>query len=191
VASMSRTGHIREPEPSEAALHPATELNMSLSRLLTSFVDWFRRLLGGGGYPPKEPTKPELLVCPNPEEQRTDVEIGKEGGVVAVGGHRLELPPGSVREPVKFSVALLADKVLKLDIKANGEDSFKFENPATLTLTFEKCEAPSNPSYLFIAKIDPKTNEVLARLDSRVNERERTVTAQLSSLTAYSLARPT
>lgn len=115
--------------------------------------------------------------------------IGPDGGTLQIGEHSLVLPKGAVQGEVRFSGTLLVDKFLKVRITANGEDSYKFVAPATLKLSYGKCQ-PSDPRRLRVYKIDPKTNVVIEDLGGEVNPRERVVTASLKGLTTYTLGEP-
>lgn len=162
---------------------------MSLSSLMQSLGNAIRRLFGGGDGSSTKGVK--LLECPNSKEERATMEIGREGGTLRLGEHRLEVTPGAVTQPVKFTAALLVDRVLKLQIQANGEDGFKFEQPASLTLSYAACGGSAAGTTLQVYKIDPKTNEVIEALGGKVDERARSVTASLRTLSVYTLGSPT
>lgn len=158
---------------------------MSLSTVFKSIFDAILRLFGKSGEP-----RQQFLPCPNEKEIQETQTIGEEGGTLRLGEHRLVLPSGAVGEPIRFTATLLADKTLKLRLQANGEETYQFKQPAALTLSYGRCEPPSDPQRLRILKIDPKTGEVVKDLDGEVNPRERTVTARLETLSIYTLGLP-
>lgn len=162
---------------------------MPLSRLYDSLRDFFRRITGDSG-DGTSTTAPKLLICPNSKEVRVEQTIGPEGGTLQVGEHRLVLPKGAVTERVKFTGVLLADRVLKVQFRANGQDGYKFAQPAALTLGYGRCDVQTDPQRLRIYKIDPKTNRILAEMGGKVDPNRRSVTAALNSLSTYTLGTP-
>ena len=166
---------------------------MPLSTLLDSITAAFRRLFGGSttSTTPTTSQAPRLLVCPNTKEERAAVTIGPEGGTLQLGEHRLVVPQGAVGDKVSFTAVLMADKVLKLHLQANGAESYQFRQPASLTLSYGRCEPAADPQRLRVYKIDPATNRVIQDLGGRVSVQERAVTATLETLSVYTLGTPT
>jgi hypothetical protein len=137
------------------------------------------------------PGSPELITCNTTEEIRATEQIGPQGGTLQVGDHRLEVPAGAVAQTVSFTGVLLADELLKVTIQADGADEFRFQSPATLTLSYARCPAPAEPERLRIYKIDPRTNRVLEDVGGRAAPQERTITAPLDGLSTYTAGAPT
>ena len=164
-----------------------------LTRLMDSIVAALRRLLGGAPEPPttRTGTEPKLLVCPNEKEVRAEQTIGPEGGTLKLDEHRLVVPKGGVAEKVSFTAVLLADRTLKVQLQANGKDSYRFVQPAALTLGYGRCDPPADAKTLRVYKIDPTTGKVLQDLGGKVDERERSVTASLDGFSIYTLGSPT
>jgi hypothetical protein len=134
---------------------------------------------------------PQLLNCPNPTEVREVQQIGPDGGTLQIGDHRLDVPAGAVAQTVSFTGVLLADELLKVTIQADGADDFRFQSPATLTLSYARCPAPAEPERLRIYKIDPRTNRVIQDVGGRAAPQERTITAPLDGLSTYTAGAPT
>ena len=162
-----------------------------LSRLIESVLEALRRLFGGSTTASTTTATPELLSCPNTKEERAVQTIGPEGGTLKLAEHQLVVPQGGVVDKVSFSAALLEDRLLKVRLQANGADSFKFSQSASLALSYGRCEPPPDAQRLRVYKIDPLTDEVLQDLGGTVDVRARTVTARLDTLSTYTLGTPT
>lgn len=160
---------------------------MSMSRILVKITEFLRSLLFGKKPPP--PSGPTLLVCPNDREIRETATIGPEGGALKLGENSLVLPEGAIEEEVRFTARLLADRSLKLSLEANDQPTYKFARPATLTLSFGRCEAPSEPQRVRVYKIDEK-GTIVEDLGGEVDVRARTVTTKLETLSIYTLGLP-
>jgi hypothetical protein len=165
---------------------------MPLSRLIDSITNALRQLFGGTTQTGTTPTSaPALLACPNEKEMRATQSIGPEGGTLKLAEHVLAIPRGAVSEKVSFSATLLADKVMKVQLQANGKDSFRFAQPVSLTLSYGRCEAPRDAQSLRVYKLDPATDRVIQDLGGKVDPENRSVTASLDSFSIYTLGSPT
>lgn len=113
--------------------------------------------------------------------------IDGAGGTIEVGGHALVVPAGAVDGPVEFTMSSLPARMLKVRIQAQGQHSFTFRSPATLTLSYGRCGAP-DPGSLRLYKIEPGSDEVLEDLGGTVDSAARTVTYDsLGTLSVYTL----
>jgi hypothetical protein len=155
-----------------------------LAGLILAIAKW-RRM----NKPEPEPVRPETKVkplpCPNREEVRAIETIGPEGGTLRLERHHLVVPPGAVRQQVEFSATLLIGDILRLDLRADGRESYAFERPATLRLSYARC--PTHETRLRIYRIDLKSGRILQGLESKVNPQELWVDAELESLTGYTI----
>lgn len=162
---------------------------MSASRYFASLRSLFRRLLldtAGGSSSPG----PNFLPCQNDKEERVSRVIDASGGTIELGGHRLDVPAGAVDGAVEFTMALLPARMLKVRIQANGQGSFAFKVPATLTLSYARCGAAVDPSRLRIYKIDPQSDQVLADLGGTLDAQASTLSATSRTLSVYTLGEP-
>lgn len=162
-----------------------------MSRVIQVISDLFHKLFGygrggeGGGGKPKI----VLLSCPNREPQRVDGTISREGGTIELAGHRLEVPPGAVSSEVRFTMSLAVDENLKLDIQANGEDRYKFEQPVNLFLSWAKCgTTPDDRAQIY--KIDPKSGDVIEELGGKLIREEQGIITSLRTLSRYTIGWP-
>jgi hypothetical protein len=160
---------------------------MPLFRFLEPIFRALRNLFGGEV---KAMSDVKLLPCRNDREQEETMTIGPDGGTLRLGEHRLVLPRGAVDREVRFTATLLADQFLKVDLRANGQESYRFQRAASLTLSYGRCEPPADERRLRIFRIDAATNRVLADVGGEVSPRERTITASLESLSTYTIGIP-
>lgn len=158
-----------------------------MASLVDAIRSLLRKLFGHSAPPPM--SRVRQLPCDNDHELRETVSIGKEGGTLRIGPHHLVIPPEAVEEEVRFTGTLLVGKVLKLDLRANDEETFKFRMPALLTLNYAHCEQPKDPSQLRIYKMDAK-GTIIEDMGGDVNQKDRHVTARLSGLSLYTMGLP-
>ncbi len=140
----------------------------------------------------RDPTGSDVkfIQCGTNDPVAQSATIGPGGGVLFVDGHSLVLPPGAVRESVSFTATILADQYLKVRIQANGNESWQFDAPAVLTLSFDQCDLPGSPDRLRIYKIDPQKNTVISDLGGGRVTGAESVTVLLDSLSTYTLGMP-
>ena len=155
--------------------------------ILDAIRSVFHKLFGGSN--PPNPPRAKQLACINEREIRDGATIGKGGGTLRIGEHRLVIPPEAVADDVRFTGALLADKVLRLDLRANEQEKYSFRAPVLLTLSYAYCEPPQEPEKLRIYKMDANGN-IIEDMGGEVNTRERTVTAKLNGLSLYTMGLP-
>ena len=110
--------------------------------------------------------------------------IGPLGGALAVGPHRLFIPPGALDAPVEITAIAPADTVNRIRFEPQG---LTFQRPALLTMTYANCGAlaslvPKRIAYtsdaLAIVELLP-TVDVLAT---------RTVSGRLEHFSDYAIA---
>jgi len=110
--------------------------------------------------------------------------IGPLGGALAVGPHRLFIPPGALDAPVQITAIAPADTVNRIRFEPQG---LTFQRPALLTMSYANCGAlaslvPKRIAYtsdaLAIVELLP-TVDVLAT---------RTVSGRLEHFSDYAIA---
>jgi hypothetical protein len=139
------------------------------------------------GEAPERPVSADFPECPNEQDLAESSTVGPEGGSVSVAGHRLEVPAGAVREPVRFEARLRESRTLQLDLLADQRESFRFEQPARLSLATAACAPDLDHERLRVYRIDPASNRILAELQGEFDPRARTITARLDSLSTYTI----
>lgn len=160
---------------------------------LWGLIDFLRTLLNrllGGAREPSAAGEPRLLICPNRQELRAEATIGPDGGTLRIGDHRLDVPRDAIAQPVRISGTLLADRLLKLELKADDADTYGLRQPATLVLSYAACDLPDGEERLHIYRIDGATNRILADIGGDVDRERRTVAGTLRSLSIYTLGLP-
>jgi hypothetical protein len=175
------------PPPATVPLAPFP--HMPIPRILAEIRALAQRLVSGSAETAGE-RPPRLWSCPNTQPVRSSAQIGAAGGQLRIGDHYLDVPPGAVADSVDFTGEVLADaEHLKVDIRANGEDSFAFSAPVSLTLSYAGCTGPGNaPPPSLILKIH--RNGKVESVGGRPDPQRQTVTTTLRSLSLYTLGIP-
>lgn len=119
--------------------------------------------------------------------------IGAEGGSVHLAGHSIAVPAGAVGEPAVFTLTLLTNGLVEVDIKAVAADlggadvgEKGFAKPVTLSLTYGWASNVSDPGKLLIVR--RLGEDRFEPLKSTVSSTGKTVTALLDHFSAYCLA---
>lgn len=134
----------------------------------------------------------DVLPLPVPDLSLSSI-IGTGGGQISLLGHSLQVPAGAVAVPTIFTMTVLTNGYVEVDLTAVvssllgsvdvGEKGFN--KPVTLTLTYARSPDTLDPSKLLIVYVDGKKLEPLA---STVNRATKTVSAQLSHFSKYAMA---
>lgn len=123
-----------------------------------------------------------LLSCSTQEYARTVQTVGRQGGVVYVGTHRLLIPPGALKRPVTITAEQVPGRVNSVRLSPEG---LKFDKPAALTLSYANC------SPLMLLKRVVYTDELLRILElipSLDDARTKTVTGTIRHFSRYAVA---
>lgn len=129
--------------------------------------------------------------------ESTGKMIGPAGGSVELAGHLLVVPAGAVSHPTRFTLRLVENGFVEIDLKAArasgigaGADVGKqgFSRPVILHLSYEQAELTTDPEALFVAWVKPDGS--LQPLRSSHDAEERTITAALDHFSRYVLATP-
>ena len=123
-----------------------------------------------------------LLSCsPQPYTARTQV-VGRNGGTIVVGTHRLDIPAGALSKDVTIRAEQVTHRVNSVRFSPEG---LKFSRPAKLTLSYANC------SPLLLLKRVVYTDELLRILElipSLDNLRNKTVTGEIRHFSRYAVA---
>lgn len=129
-----------------------------------------------------------LIECPSETSASASALVGPLGGTVAVGGHRLVIPPLAVPLPTEFTVTAPASGYLELDVRAGGQEHYTFQKPVSLTLSYARCtRSDINKAPLRVFYIDPVTNAVLEDMGGTDDKTARTVTIGTGHLSGYAI----
>lgn len=123
-----------------------------------------------------------LLSCsPQPYASRTQV-VGKNGGTIVVGTHKLVIPAGALSKNYNIRAEQVTHRVNSVRFSPEG---LKFAKPAKLTLSYSNC------SPLMLLKRVVYTDELLRILElipSVDNLRTKTVTGDIRHFSRYAVA---
>ena len=123
-----------------------------------------------------------LLSCsPQPYVSRTQV-VGRNGGTIVVGTHRLQIPAGALSRDYTIRAEQVTYRVNSVRFSPAG---LKFARPAKLTLSYSNC------SPLLLLKRVVYTDELLRILElipSIDNLRTKTVTGDIRHFSRYAVA---
>jgi hypothetical protein len=121
--------------------------------------------------------------------------IGRDGGMVQLGAHRLIVPAGAVDHPTRFSMRLADNGYVEVDLNAssytakgskNDAGRRGFARPVTLRLSYEEADLADGSSDVVIAWVKPDGS--LQPLQSTRDERAHTISAELNHFSPYALA---
>lgn len=119
--------------------------------------------------------------------------IGRDGGVVQLGAHRLIVPEGAVDHPTHFRMRLAGNGYVEVDLDASsyatgGNDAGRrgFAKPVTLQLSYEDADLARDSIDVVIAWVKPDGS--LQPLQSTRDESGHTVSAELNHFSPYALA---
>lgn len=125
-----------------------------------------------------------LLACPSTTSHSATAVIGTRGGVVAVAGSALVVPPGAVRTPTSFTLEVPASPVMRVEVTAEGAEHYEFRRPVAVSISYARCDDAMLPaSSLGAWWIDDATLQrlgVMAGIDDRAHRRVTFITDHLS-----------
>lgn len=129
----------------------------------------------------------DLLACPGGDDDAVATKvIGPKGGKIKLGGFMMQVPAGAVPETTTFVMRVPEDKVLKVKIRARGEQHYTFLAPVQITLDYSRCRtAPSDPTAWYV---DENSDAELEQMPGNNNSRAQTFTLQTGHLSGYALA---
>lgn len=123
--------------------------------------------------------------------------IGPAGGSVELAGHHLVVPAGAVSHPTRFTLRLVENGFVEVDLRAArasgpdaGADVGKkgFSRPVILSLSYDQAELSGDPEALVVAWVRPDGS--LQPLRSSHDGEGRTITAPLDHFSRYVLSTP-
>lgn len=125
-----------------------------------------------------------LLACPSATTESATAVIGPRGGAVGVAGSALVVPPGAVRTPTAFTFVVPASPVVQVEVRADGEEHYRFARPVVMSVSYARCDDAVLPATQLGAWwIDGTTRErlgVMAGIDDRRHRRVTFITDHLS-----------
>lgn len=149
-----------------------------------------------GGDLPLEPESvsasllgPTLLECPvNVTRSVTDT-LGIDGGTLELDGHSITLPMGAVLLPTVLTLTVPAGKYVEVHIDANAQETFEFELPVSIALSYERCTRSNiENTALTVWHIDEETKALLEHMGGTDDKTARRVTFTSDHLSGFVIA---
>lgn len=123
-----------------------------------------------------------LLGCSTQPYELVTSIVGPGGGTIAVGAHRLVIPPGALDAEHAIRAEQVAHQVNSVRFTPDG---LEFAKPATLTLSYANCSSRT------LRKQVVHTDEslrILERVPSLDDLRTRSVTGEIRHFSRYAVA---
>ena len=121
--------------------------------------------------------------------------LGSDGGILALLGHILNVPAGAVSEPTLFSMTVIQNGYVEVELTATPKsllntlffwrkvEEVQFNVPVGLSLSYARATNVTDPSRLKIMRVNPDgRHEILPSVVDTVN---KTVTAELDHFSRY------
>lgn len=122
--------------------------------------------------------------------------IGLEGGTVHLLGHKIYVPLGAVNQPALFTIRVVTNGYVEVDLTALGGPgglidigANGFAVPVKLTLTYARASNVSSPARLVVLrKLGAGYFGAYEVMPSTVNPGSKTVEAELDHFSSYVMA---
>ena len=145
---------------------------------------------------PREESRPLVFIEENgPSTQQFGTAVlGVVGGVLSVGGHSVDVPPGAVLEPTLFTMLTPSTPVIDVELNALVPDGLSglirelavFLQPVTLELSYAHARGAIDPDHLVIVRLlDDGRYEVLP---TQVDKLGKVIRAELDHFSKYAMA---
>lgn len=129
-------------------------------------------------------TSADYLACPSTHTYSASKVIGPRGGIVAVDGSALAIPPGAVPLPTRFTLIVPASDIMQVEAHADGVEHYMFQRPVLMTIDYSRCARSVDQLPSFSAwYIDTATRNPLSWMggvDDRLSHRLFFATDHLS-----------
>lgn len=130
-----------------------------------------------------------LVECPVGETRAVSGTIGLLGGTLELDGHSITLPYGAVLMPTPITMTVPAGNYVEVDIHAAGEESFQFQEPVTIAISYERCTRSNiDKESLTVWHIDEETKELLEHMGGEDDKVARRVTFTSGHLSGFVIA---
>jgi hypothetical protein len=124
------------------------------------------------------------LACPSTQTHSASKVIGPRGGILAVDGSALAVPPGAVPVPTRFTFIVPASDIMQVEAHADGVEHYIFKRPVVITIDYSRCASAIEQLPSFSAwYIDTTTRNPLSWMggvDDRLSHRIFFSTGHLS-----------
>ena len=130
-----------------------------------------------------------LVECPVSETRSASATVDLLGGTVSLDGHSITLPAGAVLLPTQITLTVPASNYMEIDIRANDLESFQFEEPVSVVLSYDRCTRSNLDKETLTAwHIDTGTKALLENMGGVDDKTARTVTFESGHLSGFAIA---
>jgi hypothetical protein len=130
-----------------------------------------------------------LLECPISQSSSVTQTIGISGGTISLNGHSISLPFGAVLLPTQITLTEPASNYVEVDIRANGLESFQFEQPVGVTLSYARCtRANIDKGPVKAWYINTQTKAFIADMNGVDNRPSKSISFGTGHLSTYAVA---
>ena len=166
------------------ATGPSVEESTAPAPLLGSLLDGTGQLLDQTTSTVLETTDGvvKLLTCTSEPYAIATKRIGRSGGTITVGRHKLVVPAGALSRTVTITAERMPGRANSVRF---GPEGLEFQRPAQLTLSYSNCISLPLPKRVVY------TDERLSILElilSRDSARSKSVTGTIDHFSRYAVA---
>lgn len=130
-----------------------------------------------------------LVECPTTEFTSSTATVTPLGGVVSAGGTSVSIPPGALLLPTTITVTVPTSNYMEIDVSVEGLEHFTFQQPVTLTLSYERCNRSNiDKAPLSVWYIDSDTKAPLELMTGVDDKIARAYIFSTDHLSGYALA---
>ncbi|MDB4874485.1 MAG: hypothetical protein JWM41_931 [Gemmatimonadetes bacterium] len=135
-------------------------------------------------------SSPQLLVCPATQTQRTTAIVGLLGGIVDLGGARIEIPFGAILQPTLLEIVVPESQYMEVEVHAVGLTSFLFHRAVDITIDYSRCGPDAIPpgAQLQGVYIDGDSKAVLQQMGGVDDRASHSITFSTGHLSGYAVA---
>lgn len=146
---------------------------------------------------PKQKTRSLLGWIVKTVEATLAKLLGRDGGILALLGHVIDVPAGAVSEPTIFSMTVIQGGYVEVELMATPKsllssllfwrkvEEVKFNKPVDLSLSYARATNVTDPSRLKIMRVKADGRHEI--LPSVIDYEKKTVTAELDHFSRYCL----
>lgn len=130
-----------------------------------------------------------LVECPVSETRSVSGTFDLLGGTLELDGHSITLPTGALLLPTELTLTVPAGNYVEVDIHAAGQESFQFEKPVSIVISYERCTRSNiDRDVLTVWHIDEDTKEFLEAMGGTDDKASRNVTFTSGHLSGFAIA---
>ena len=131
-----------------------------------------------------------LLECAPASAASATKLITPAGGLLAVGGHAIAIPPRAVSRPTRITMRVPASRIVEVDISAEGMSHYQFARPVVVTLDYSRCGAAADATASSFTAwyVDASTRTFMADMGGVDDRLFRRIFFTTDHLSGYAVA---